>query len=114
MATVLIFGVGEADRAGEVARGIDLDDRKAAMLLMVRAEAAVERTAGLGSRLRRQRPVARLQPELLRAPVIEVVADQRLLHAMIATALQIEDEVVLDDDLRRHRDETGLAQARRL
>src|SRR6185436_15711074 len=114
MAAVHIGGVGEAHRAGEVARFVDLDDREAAVLLMVGAQAAVERAAGLGPGLRRQRPVARLDPQFLLPPIIEVVADQRLLDAVVAAPLEVEDLVILDDHLGRDQLEAGLAQARRL
>lgn len=40
----LMAGVGEADRAVEVARGVDLDQPDAGVLLVVGAEPAVERT----------------------------------------------------------------------
>ena len=82
MTAMDVGGVGEADRAGEVAGLIDFDDREAAVLLMIGAKAAVEGTAGLGTGLRGQRPVAGLQPVLLLAPIIKVVADQRFLDAM--------------------------------
>ena len=81
------------------------------MLFVVRAQAAIEGAAGLGAGLGPERAVAGLQPEFLRPPVIEIVADQRLLHAVIAAALEIEDEAVLDDDLGGHGREAGLAQA---
>ena len=45
-------GIGEADRAGEIARLVDLDDREAAVLLVVGAEPAIERATGLGAGLR--------------------------------------------------------------
>ena len=40
--------VGEADRAGEVAGVVDLDDGQAAMLLVIGAEAAIPGAAALG------------------------------------------------------------------
>ena len=47
-------GIGEADRAGEVAGLVDLDDGQAGMLLVVGAEAAIPRTAALGAGVRLQ------------------------------------------------------------
>ena len=114
VAAMHVFRIRKADRAGEVAGGVDLDDRQAAMLFVIGAEAAIERAARLGPCLSVKRPVAGLEPQFLRTPIIEIVADQRLLHAMHEAALQIIDGLILDDDLGWHRLQAGLAQARRL
>jgi hypothetical protein len=73
----------------QVAGLVDLEDRQAGMLLVVGAQAAVVGAAVVGASLDVQRPVARLEPVLLRFPVRQVVGDQRLLDAMLATALQV-------------------------
>ena len=54
----LVAGVGEADRAVEVAAAVHLDDREAGVLLVLGADTAVERTAvlDLALILERQRP----------------------------------------------------------
>src|SRR3569623_1864865 len=49
------------------------------------------------------RPAAGLEPQPLRPPIHQIVADQRLLHSVVAAALEVEDPVVLDDHLGRHR-----------
>src|ERR1041385_2099543 len=54
--------IGEADRAGEIAGVVDLDDGEARMLLMVRTEAAVPRAAALRPGGIDQGPVAGLKP----------------------------------------------------
>ena len=53
--------VGKADGTGEVARLVHVNQRKARMLLMVRAKPAVIGAAKLRAGLHLQRPVARLQ-----------------------------------------------------
>ena len=78
---------------------------------MVGAEAAVVGAAELGARLWRERPVAGLQPVLLRFPVGDVVADQRLLDAMIAAALLVEDLAFLAEDLGRDQRQADFTQA---
>src|SRR5205085_8652495 len=70
VAPVNVCGAGKAYRAGEIAGLVDLNDREAAVLLMIRAQAAVERTACLGPRLGRKRPVAGLDPQFLLAPIV--------------------------------------------
>ena len=90
-AVLLRGGIGEADRAGEVAGLVDLDQRQAGMLLVVRAEAAVIGAAQLGARLHVERPVARLQVVMAELVVSGVGGDQRLLHAMRLAALEVVD-----------------------
>ena len=58
------------------------------MLFVVRAQAAVERAACFRARLRREGTIARLDPQFLLPPIIEIIADQRFLHAVIAAALR--------------------------
>ncbi len=84
------------------------------MLFVIGTEAAVEGAAVLGMGLGRQRPVAGLQPVSLGLPVSNVVADQRLLDAMLAASLQIEDVRRFGDDLRRDQGKAGFTQARGL
>ena len=103
-------GIGEADRTGEVAGLVDLDDGQAGMLLVVGAEAAVPRTAALGAGVRRQGAVAGLQVFQRAPPVDRIVRHQGLHHAVLGTALGVVDAAVLLDDLGRHQAEAGLAQ----
>ena len=114
VAAVHVGGVREAHRAGEVARLVDLDDRQAAVLFVIGAQPAIERAPRLGAGLRDQRPVAGLDPQLLLPPIVEIVADERPAHAMLAATLEVEDAAILDDDLGGNGLEAGLAQARRL
>jgi len=82
------------------------------VLFMVRAEAAIMGAAVLGRRLRRQRPIAGLQPILRRFPVGDIVGNESLLDAMRGATFEIEDAVVLDHDLGRHDIKADFAQAR--
>ena len=107
-------GIGEADRAGEVAGFVDLDDRQAGMLLVVGAKPAVPWAAALGPGVRLKRPVAGLQILQCAPPVDGIVRHQRLHHAMLRAALGIVDATVFLDDLGRYQAKTGLAQGRRL
>ena len=103
-------GIGKADRAGEIAVLVDLDQRQAGMLLVVGAEPAVERAAEFGAALPRQRAIARLEVVLAGEPVGRVGRHQGRLHTVARAALLVPDFVVLDDDLGRYQAETGLAQ----
>src|SRR5262245_25200620 len=80
------------------------------MLLMVRAQAAVERAAVLGAALQRERTVAGLQVVLAAQPVGRVGGDEGRLHAVAGAALLVPDLAVADLDLGRHQAEAGLAQ----
>ena len=51
VAAVDVGRIGKADRASEVAGFVDLDDREAAVLLVVGAQPAIERAAGFGAGL---------------------------------------------------------------
>jgi hypothetical protein len=89
---------------------VDLDEREARMLLMVRTQAAIERAAIMGARLELERDVAGLQPVPALSVVLGVGGDQGLLDAVgVAAFLEI-DAVVLDQDLGWHRVQAGLAQ----
>ena len=118
VAAVDVGGIGKAHRAGEVAGAVDLHDGKARMLLVIGAQPAVERTAGLGSRLGEERPVAGFEPQLLCAPVFQIIRDQSLLYAVLQTSLEVENPPsivgLLDDDLGGHGFEAGFAQRCRL
>ena len=78
------------------------------MLFVIRAEATIERTAVFRARLGRQGPVAGFQPVSLRFPIGAVIADQRLLHTMLAAPFQIEDVAVLARDLGWNQRQAGL------
>src|SRR5579872_1309185 len=102
---------GEADRAGQVAGVVDLDDRQAGVLLVVWAEAAVVGAAVFGAALQRHRPVAGLQPVALRFPIADVVGDQRLLHPVVAATFLEIDRAVLGQNLGRDQFQAGLTEA---
>ena len=89
---------------------VDLDERQARMLLVIGAEAAIERAAVICARLEGERYVAGLQPVPLLAPIGGIGRDQRLLHPMLAAAFLVIDRVTLDEDLGRHRQQAALAQ----
>ncbi len=114
MSLTLDRGVRETDRAGQVAGLVDLYDGQTGMLLVVRAEAAVERAAVIRAGLGRERAVARFQPISLRFPIGEVVADQGLLDAVLAASLDVENARALGRDLRRDQRQACLTQARGL
>src|SRR5215471_5966756 len=96
-------GIREADRASEVAVLVDLDQRQARMLLMVRAEAAIIGTAELGAALQGERTVAGLDVVLAQPPIGRVAGNERRLDAVLLAALLVPDLVVLDGDLGRHQ-----------
>jgi len=60
------------------------------MLLVIRAETAIEGAAMFGMGLGRKRTVAGFQPVSLRFPIGEVIANQGLLKPVLAAPLQIE------------------------
>src|SRR5215471_8260042 len=88
----------------------DLDQGEAGMLLVVRAQAAVERAAVLGAPLKRERLVARLDVVLAAPPIGGVGGDQGRLYAVRAASLLVPDLVAQKLDFGRHKRETGLAQ----
>src|SRR4029450_6483846 len=87
-------GVREADRAVKVAARVHLDDPEAGVLLVLGAEAAVERAAVdyLGLELERDRP--RLVEALLREIELRVRVDERLEEAVLAAAFAQDYQVV--------------------
>ncbi|MBB5716539.1 hypothetical protein FHS94_003405 [Sphingomonas aerophila] len=103
MAEMMNGRAGEADGAAQITRFVDLDEREAAMLFVIGAEPAVEGAAMIGARVNGERPIAGLEPVLGGAPIADIIGDQRLSHAVLATALAIEDEFVFDNDLGGHR-----------
>jgi hypothetical protein len=103
-------GIGEADRAAEIAVLVDLDQRQARVLLVVRAEAAIVGAAELGLALERKRPVARLDVVLAQPPIGGVGRDQGGVRAVRFAPLLVPDLVVPDRDLGRHQRQTGLTQ----
>ena len=62
-------GLGKAHRAGEVAMVVDLDERQAGMLFMIRTEPAIIRAAVFGVALQRERPVTGLDVLLAAQPI---------------------------------------------
>ncbi len=103
-------GLRKAHRTGEIAVLVDLDQRQARMLFVIRAQPAIVRAAELGAVLEGKRLVARLDVVLAHAPVGGIARQQRGLHAVLAAALLVPDLVADDLDLRRHQRETGFAQ----
>src|SRR5262249_47377692 len=102
-------GVGEADRTGQVAMLVDLDQRQTRVLLVVGAQSAVVGTAEFSPALQAERAVAGLDVVLAQAPIGRVSGDERRLHAVALAALLVPDFVVLDGDLGRDQRETDLA-----
>jgi hypothetical protein len=81
--------VGKADGACEVAGLVDVDERQAGVLFVIRAQAAVIGAAQFGAGLRRERAVARLQIVVAELVVGRVGGDERLLNAMRPAALEV-------------------------
>ena len=94
---------GKADRTGQIAVLVDLDQRQAGMLLVVGAEPAIVGAAVFGAALQRQRPVAGLDVVLAELPIGGVGRDQRGLGAVLRAALLVPDLVVANLDLGRHQ-----------
>ncbi|HEY3051408.1 MAG TPA: hypothetical protein VGJ40_06740 [Gaiellaceae bacterium] len=92
-------GVGEADRTIEVAVRVHLDQAQAGVLLVLGAEAAVERAAvlDLGLELERQRP--RLVEAQLTHVQLGVRVDERLEAAVLRAALAQQHAIVADVEL---------------
>ncbi len=107
-------GAREADRAGEIAVLVDLDQGQARVLLVVRAQPAIIGAAELGAALPAERPVAGLDVILAQSPIGGVARDQRGVRSVPLTALLVPDLVVANLDLRRHQRQAGLAQRRGL
>jgi hypothetical protein len=89
-----VAGVGEADRAVEVAAAVHLDQSEAGVLLVLGTHPAVERAAldDLGLELERDRPG--LVEALLRQVQLGVRVDERLEQAVLAAALAQDHPVV--------------------
>jgi hypothetical protein len=91
-----VAGVGEADGAVEVAARVDLDDPETGVLLVLGAEAAVERAAvlHLGLELEGQRP-GLVEAKLGRVQ-LGVRVDERLERPVLGAALAHDYAVVAD------------------
>lgn len=85
----LVTGVGEAHRAVEVAGGVDLDDPQAGVLLVVRAQPAVQRAAVAHLGLGLQRQGARLVEPLHVDVHLGVAVEQRFEGAVVPAALRM-------------------------
>src|SRR4029077_15596942 len=107
-------GTGKAGRARQVAVLVDFDQREAAVLLVVRAYAAIVGRALVDPGMELERPIARLQKIAATLPVPRLAGDQRLLDAVLGAALQVIDRAALLDDLRRDKRKAGLAERGRL
>ena len=89
-----------ADRTGEIAGVADLDERKAAVLLMIGTEAAVIGTAVLDWCVINHRLLRSLDEDFAGAAVIvNVIGHKNALMAMLRAALQHPDLAVFEDDL---------------
>src|SRR5215475_9629285 len=95
-------GIRKADRTGQVAVLVNLDQGEAGMLLVVRAQAAIVRAAELSAALQVEWPVARFDVVLAQPPIGCIAGNERRLDAMLLAAFLVPDLVVLDGDLGRH------------
>jgi hypothetical protein len=73
------------------------------MLLVVRAQPAVERAAIVGATLKRERLVAGLDEVLAALPIGGIGRDQCRLHAVLPAALLVPDLIAGDLNLGRHQ-----------
>src|ERR1044072_1766473 len=89
---------------------VDLDQRQARMLLVIRTQPAVVRTAEFGAILKAKRLVARFDVVLAQAPVGGVGRQQGRLHAVLAAAFLVPDLVAENLNLRRNEREADFAQ----
>ena len=96
--------LGEADRAVEVAAGVDLDDPEAGVLGVLGADAAVARAAPLGHGLAQQRSRARPVVALRFAPAIAVAVRERLDQAVLGAFTTQDHPPVSLDQLRVEAD----------
>ena len=103
-------GFRETDRAGQIAVIGDFDQSQAGMLLVIRAQAAIERAAEFSMALQRQRPVTRLDEFLAAPPIGGIGRYQRGLDAMLPAALLVPDLVAKDLDLGGHQRQAGFTQ----
>jgi hypothetical protein len=81
---------------------------------MVRTKAAVIRAAMMCPALKLQGNIGGLQIVVATAVISRIGGNQGFLHAMRGAALEEENLVVLDQNLRRHEIEAGLTERRRL
>src|SRR5262249_47549951 len=95
-------GAREAGGAREVAVLVHLQDREAAVLLVIGAEAAVVGAALVDSRVELERHVAGLEEIAAALPVARLGRDQRLLHPVPIAALEIEDGLAFLQDFCRY------------
>lgn len=93
-------GLGEADRAVEVAAGVDLDDPEAGVLGVLGADAAVARTALVGRGLAQQRRRAGPVVALRVAPAVAVAVGERLDRAVLGALAPEDHAPVAVDQLR--------------
>src|SRR5215469_9258014 len=84
------------------------------MLLVVGAEPAIIRTALVDLRMKSHWDVAGLEILPTQLPIRRVARDERALHAVLGTALTIEDLAPFLNDLRRHERQAGFAEGRGL
>ena len=103
-----------ADRTPQVAVVVDLDQRKTGVLLVIRAQAAVVRTAPLHRRVVGQGHLRRLDEDLATPPVVvDVVGHQHALASMFRASFQHQHVAVLEYDLAFHLAEAGRADRQR-
>ena len=100
----------KAGGTGEVAVLVHLEDREAAVLLVVRAKAAIVGTALVDAGMELERDVAGLQEIAAALPIARLRRDQRFLDTMLGATLEVKDGLALLDDLRGHQHEAGLAE----
>lgn len=93
--------LGEAERAGEIAIGRDLDEAEAGVLFVVGADAAIEREALVGQRAVRGRGAGRLI-ELVAVEIADVGEDEVVEGAVLGALLTEVDPALLHDDLGIH------------
>jgi hypothetical protein len=114
VAVGLVAGVGEADRAVQVAAGVHLDDAQAGVLLVFRAQPTIRRTTVAHLGLEGQRDGAGLvEPRRVQVH-LRVAVHQCLEHAVVAAAftqvhLPLPDvDLPVDDDLAHRADRLGV------
>ena len=80
------------------------------MLLVVGTQSAIVRAAVMRPALELERHVAGLEIVLAALEIGRIRRDQRLLRAVLGTALQVEDVVAFDQDLRGCELKTSFAE----
>src|SRR5205085_9786487 len=103
-------GLGEAQRALQVAARRDLNERDAGVLLVFGTEAAVVRAAAVGGDAVAARLAGGLV-ELVPLVVGDIRADEVLDQPMLGAALAEVDAAVADDDLGVHEPPAVRAEA---